>query len=86
MHTLVQTPAELFCPSDNVDHNAVWPANVIAGTRIEGRFCKPGWSGIVGRDCLANGQWSFNVTGDCKGRAALGFSVPNLVRVAVSLT
>jgi len=57
---------ELFCPDNNVDHNANWPANVTAGTRVEGRFCKPGWTGIVGRLCLPNGQWDFDITGECE--------------------
>ena len=59
------TGAELFCPSNNIYRNAEWPSNVPAGTFVEGDFCKPGWSGIIGRECQANGQWSLTTTGEC---------------------
>lgn len=54
----------LFCPS-NVYHNAEWPSGVPAGTYVEGDYCRPGWSGIIGRECQANGQWSLTTTGEC---------------------
>jgi len=76
---------ELFCPDNNVDHNANWPVNVTAGTRVEGRFCKPGWTGIVGRLCLPNGQWDFDITGECErtlgwGQRGGGWGLPSLRR------
>ena len=54
----------LFCPS-NVYHNAEWPSDMPAGTYVEGDYCRPGWSGVIGRECQANGQWSLTTTGEC---------------------
>jgi len=56
---------ELFCPGNNLDFNAQWPTGVIAGQYVEGKFCKPGWTGLVGRQCLPNGQWAPTASGSC---------------------
>ena len=57
--------AELVCPSNNVDYNAIWPAGVTAGTLVQGAYCAPGWTGIIGRQCQLNGQWASAATGGC---------------------
>ena len=59
------SPAELFCPSGNVDYNANWPSGVPAGTYTSGAYCKPGWTGSIGRQCQLSGQWAVTATGGC---------------------
>ena len=56
---------QLFCPSDNTDFNAIWPASTPAGQYAEGAFCPSGWTGIIGRQCQFNGQWATSATGGC---------------------
>ena len=55
----------VICPSGNLDYNAVWPSGITAGTYVQGAYCTPGWTGSIGRQCQANGQWATTVTGGC---------------------
>jgi hypothetical protein len=65
MRAVGSRSAELTCPSGNVDYNAVWPSNVVAGTLVSGSYCKPGWTGTISRQCQLNGQWAASATGGC---------------------
>ena len=61
----VRITPELSCPNGNLDYNAAWPDNVAAGSFVQGSFCKPGFSGLIGRECLYTGQWAATATGGC---------------------
>jgi hypothetical protein len=64
--------ALVTCPFGNTDYNAIWPSGVLANSFIEGSYCKPGWTGNVGRQCLQNGQWANSLTGSCTRMSHLG--------------
>jgi hypothetical protein len=61
----MHTHTELFCPTNNTDFNALWPAGVPALATVTGAFCFGGWAGTVSRTCLATGQWASTITGSC---------------------
>jgi len=65
LHVMVaMRPPALYCPGATYG-NAEWPSNVPAGTYVRGDYCRPGYVGVVGRECTEKGQWETTMEGNC---------------------